>query len=202
VRNETLLPSMDRFALALLFGALVIVASFGTAAAADKKDQFRFSLPISYDAFGIGPQPTMSTVTLAQGQEPKKVTFALIQALQALHLSVVKPKDVDLSDPLPQNTRFATNTVPLTRQDIDEHNTQFPSAKMPTDRLYELEFQGRFKIVDRELVVELTPVLHYRGRIGKLRQYNNAFGGQFFHRKLKALLVAQLMQATPAGGAQ
>lgn len=178
----------------LLVTCALAVACVPAAGAAQERKDYDFSMPIEYASLGVGPQPALGHIRLEPGLEAARVTRAIIDALQAMQLSIVKPR-IDLDDPLPQKKEWETDVVEVAARDIEAHNRAAPAMALPGNRVYGLRYKGAYRIEQRELRFTLTPVLMHRGVSGKFRQYSQAYSGMYFHGLLKAAMAAELARA-------
>lgn len=180
----------------LAFIALLCLGAAAELAAQDKKDDYRFAMPIEYRSLGVGPQPALGHIPLEPGLEASKITRAILNSLQKMDMNIIKPK-LDLDDPLPQRKEWTTDVVQISALQIQAHNQAAPGMKLPENHLYGLQYKGKYQIVNRELVFTLTPILMHRGAGGKFRSFNRPYSGMYFHNVLKTAMVIEL--AKPDG---
>lgn len=182
------------FALKLSL-ALVLSASILPAASlAQPRENYSFAMPIEYASLGVGPQPALGYIRLEYGLENARVTRAIIDALQAMQLSIVEPK-LDLDDPLPQRKEWATDVVEIGAQQVQAYNLKVPAMALQENKIYGLRYRGSYLIANRELRFNLTPELMHRGVSGKFRKYPDQYSGMYFHDLLKAAMAAELSKA-------
>lgn len=161
---------------------------------AQQQEDYSFEMPIEYASLGVGPQPALGHIRLQPGLESARVTRAIIDALQAMQLSIVKPK-LDLDDPLPQKKPWETDVVEISAAQVETHNRATPAMALPENRIYGLRYKGVYRIENRELRFTLMPELMHRGVSGKFRKYDKAYSGMYFHGLLKTAMTAELARA-------
>lgn len=190
--RRALPASQRRYGLALAFALMWL--SLPAASLAQQREDYSFEMPIEYASLGVGPQPALGHIRLQPGLEAARVTRAIIDALQAMQLSIVKPA-LDLDDPLPQRQPWETDVVEISAEQIESHNRATPAMALPQDRIFGLRYKGAYRIENRELRFTLTPVLMQRGVSGKFRKYDKAYSGMYFHGLLKTAMTAELASA-------
>jgi hypothetical protein len=169
--------------------AISLLASCATARTTAPADSF--AVGFSYPSLAVGPQP-LGGIVVREGLEARTASDAILEAVQALQLSVVVPK-LDAAGLIPAGARWETDVTPLAAEDVAEHNRRFPAMPLPLDRVYGLQYAGEYRIVGKELRFRLESILHERGTASRFRPYERGpYAGGFFFDRFKRLVQERL----------
>ena len=138
------------------------------------------------------------TVWLPEGAEAKTVSWAVVQAMQRMQLSVIEPPRIQLDTLILPDKLWKTDIAPLRPEDIQEHNNRFPRMALPKDHLYGIQYEGEYKIIKDELRFKLKSLLHHRGSSGPYSLYSHKdYSGNFFFERAKIQIKECLNTASP-----
>jgi hypothetical protein len=184
-------------AAAVLLSALVLV-SCQTAA----PGYVKFEVQFTYDSAGVGGEAVREILVLPQDQTDRIVGTAILDALQDLRLSLVSPQ-LGPETVLPPGKEWATDTVEIDRSLIEAHNQANPALALPLDRVYALQYRGKYAIErhdrGKSLAFSINANLQQRGAgTYRLRPYTRQYSGAFFVDNLKRLIQEELLEATRA----
>lgn len=158
-----------------------------------------FSVPIiSYDIYDIQKsfEPLIGKVVLRKGAEAKTVSWAVLEAMQRMQLSVIEPP-TQLDTLIPPDKPWKTDIAPLRPEDIQEHNSRFPQMALPKDHLYGIQYEGEYKIIENELRFKLKSLLHHRGFSGPYSLYSlKDYSGNFFFERAEVQIKECLRAAS------
>ena len=149
------------------------------------------SIPFRYEGLGAGANDVRNEIVLPVDRESTFISRAIVNALQELEFSVVEP-DVELGSPLPQGKQFTTDTVPIRAAVIADHNIQHEGEMSLPPRFYSLRYHGAYRLVDRDLVFELTAELYERAAATTSRLYTKSYSANFFIAPLGNAIKAKL----------
>lgn len=126
----------------------------------------------------------------------KQVSTVLLQGLQRLGLLIESPP-LDLDKFLLQNQQWRSNVVELAPAWISDHNRHAGAPTLPADRIYAVQYSGRYRYAAKVLKLVLAITLYERGVLGPFAKSTKPYSNQFFAEKLEASISSQLTQAKP-----
>ncbi len=145
-----------------------------------------FSIPFYYRGLGVGGQPRVGFVPLRRGEEEAVVTRALLESLQDLEMSIVEPP-VDLDTLIPPEETWKTGRTELPNDIIARHNQEYPALAVPNNRIYAIEYEGRYKILPNEFRLNMASRLYHKGLGGQFRPFESAeYSSEFFMELIQA----------------
>jgi hypothetical protein len=171
-----------------------------TGGVAGLEDDGSFAVPYAYKGFGAGPQPVFGVVELNEGAEASTISWALLEAMQRLQLSVIEPP-TQLDKLLPPGKPWKTDIALLDPKNIQEHNRRFPHMALPGDRVYGIQYEGEYIVLKKELRFQLKSILYHRGMASDdYRLYpRKDYSGSFFKERAEALIKEHLGAASRRG---
>ena len=162
------------------------------ATAAPKDSPPALAVPFRYEGFGVGAGLVQDTLILKQDGEAAVISRALVSALQAHQLSVVKPT-VNLGVPLPQNQTWESDVAPVPPELVAAYNRANPNLAL-APRKWSIQYSGQYKLERRQLLVSISAKLYEAGFSGPSKPYKGAYSGAFFVSQLTDTLQAKLKQ--------
>ena len=151
-----------------------------------------FSIPFQYRGLGVGGQPRAGFVPLNRGEEETVVSRALLEALQDLEMSVIEPP-IDLVALIPPEETWKTARTGLSDQLIAQHNREYPDLAIPEDRLYAIEYEGIYRVVQNEFRFSMKSLLYHKGLGGQFRPFESAdYSSEFFMELIAAGMRSHL----------
>jgi hypothetical protein len=171
---------------------VIIGAVALTAACAPRA--YRNVVEFEYYSLAVGPNPNLNKIQLPYGKETSAVSWALVQAVQGLGMSIVHP-DVSIRPEIPQTEKWYTDTVTVTSSQLQLYNARHFTHSLQNDRIYGIAYTGRYSIARRELSISVTPILLNRGSASAFRTYAGEYDGRFFVAEVIDSLKQQLLDS-------
>ena len=181
----------SRHQLALAAAACLLGAP-ALSSAAPKDSPPALAVPFRYEGFGVGAGAVQDTLVLKQDSEAVVVSRALVNALQAHQLSVVKPT-VGLGVPLPQNQAWESDVAPVPPELVAAYNRANPNLALGP-RKWSIQYSGQYKLERRQLLFSISAKLYEAGFSGPSKPYKGPYSGAFFVSQLTNTLQTKLMQ--------
>ncbi|WP_020683952.1 hypothetical protein [Marinobacterium rhizophilum] len=183
--------------LALGFAAFVVMIFAGCSdtpnvGGGPAAGEDEFSIPFYYRGLGVAGQPRVGFVPLRHGEEGAVVTRALLESLQALEMSIVEPP-IDLETLIQPEQTWKTGRTELPDAIITRHNEEYPDQAIPNNRIYAIEYEGRYKILPNEFRLDLASKLYHKGLGGDFRPFESAdYSSKFFMGLIQSGMRAYL----------
>ena len=172
--------------------ALVAVMISGCATPPPKGEVVQLSMPFHYQGLGAGANPVDNSIELTEGTEADQVSRAIVEALQSLEYSLIEPA-LSLGKPIPQNTEWSSDRVPIAQREIATHNEKFPDWPLPP-RHYSVQYSGSYKLERRELIIRLSAHLFEGALASEPRPYRKDYSGNYFVHPLEEALKEKLLK--------
>ena len=153
-----------------------------------------FSVSFLYRGFGAGAQNNLGIVQLTEGDEAALVSQALLETMQEMEMNIIEPP-VSLEQLIPPGETWKTDvtTIPITL--VQEHNKNYPDRALPLDRIYGIQYIGRYIIQQKQFRFSLESHLYHKGIGSDFRFYaRNDYSGLFFFNRVQALIENQLLK--------
>jgi hypothetical protein len=180
---------MRRATLLALAGFSLAVLTSGCMSVGVELEPISFEYPSS----GVGGQPVLADIALVQGQEQKQISRVLVDVLTHEFELGIEAPTLALGEPLPEGETIVTQYLGVPTTTIEEHNRSYPELALAPGFLYQLAYQIKYRLEDRELLFQVTPLLQRRAGGGAWRDASRRdYSSVFFVEPLEAALRQKL----------
>jgi hypothetical protein len=161
--------------------------------AAGSSSSWDVDVPYHYPLQGMGGGSIVGSIVVADQQELKIASEALVLSLQDRQLSVVAPP-VGLDGSIPGRTKWKTDVAPLAPQAIAAYNQAFPNLGL-RPALYGISYEGEHDTGDRRFRYRIAALLFEKGQIGSWSAVgHDRYAGQFFVQDLARSIQSRLQK--------
>lgn len=176
--------------LLMLFNALVV-------SVAAQKQMYKYSKSFTYDDRGAGGTPVQGIIVIEPGKEIQFASIALLQTMQELQHGFLR-KSSDMQNPLAPKVKYLTDIVPLNDGELMAYNSVLNNVRfrLSDEYIIGVQYELRYDINDnprnRSFIIELTPILYYKGEGGNWHNYKSDYSSNYFAERVTKLLDKKL----------
>lgn len=138
---------------------------------------------------GVGPEAELNILAIAPDTEIKVGSWAIVQAVQSLQLSLKNPGSGTLR--LAPKRWYATGApAPLDPKLIAEHNKNYPALALDPKYIYAAGYEIMYEIEGREFLLTCKAILQRRGAQSGLKPVRDPYSNAFFCRPILQEIIA------------
>ena len=150
--------------------------------------------PFRSDGAGVGGGDVLGQLRITPGAERAIASRALVDALQKMNLSVVRPQ-VELAGTIPPRREWESDIAELPRALIDGYNREASQLTLPVAR-YGIRFKGQHDVANSRFRYRMNALLFERGSVGSWRRVDDSrYVGGFFVGHLAGLIDGALTRS-------
>jgi hypothetical protein len=171
----------------------------GTVAKVGGKDlgtALTVDVPFETVRLGAGPGPVLGAIILPPNAVRESVSFAVVQGVQDLQLSILSPKLTSKTS-IMFSQEWITDIAALSPADITSYNRTEGNLKLPDDRIIGVQFKGQSAELASAIRFTLRAQIYTRGAGGEFRAYGGNYNGEWFSQKLLEHIKQQLSKIVP-----
>ncbi len=176
---------------------LVLLLLFSTTCRsqdAEVSAPIQIQIPLRFETLGTeSPSPEIGAAIVVSNlaEADKKISTVLLLSLQNLGLLIESPK-LDLTQFLMPNQEWRSNTLELDADWINGHNGYDSRVTLPSERIYAVQYIGRYQYAATVLRIVLSINLFERSRLGPFRKVSFAYSNRYFAERLERSIQSQL----------
>lgn len=181
-------PPIGRLALGLLAPILALSAAPTVANSQNPP----FDVPFVIEGTGMGAGRIEDAIVIRAGTSDSVASYALVQALQTMGMSIVRPA-LTVGRPVPPRTTWATDITMLPSSVIGDYNRVNGAMTLPAAR-YGLRYSGQFVVDHGRFRYVVSAELFQRSALSTnwSRVRDNRYFGNFFVDRLTSMIKANL----------
>ena len=155
-------------------------------------------MPFVIEGTGMGGGWAQGAVVIRAGTGGEVASYALVQALQAMGMSIVRPA-LAVGRPVPPGRPWTTDITVLPPSVIADYNRVHGALTLPAVR-YGLRYSGRFAVDHGRFRYVISAQLFQRGALSSnwSRVKDDRYFGTFFVDRLTRIVAANLRSRSAA----